>query len=133
MKFPKMTVLALSLAALCVVITPRAGAYTWDELTYFTFTAPVQVPGITLPAGDYVFKLADAYPNTDIVQILNTDQTKVFATILAKPDYRQKPTDETVLQFAERPAHTPQAIQAWFYPRMNYGHQFMYPSSDRLR
>ena len=33
-----------------------------DYRTYFTFSAPVTLPGVTLPAGRYLFRLAD--PNT---------------------------------------------------------------------
>jgi hypothetical protein len=36
-----------------------AEADTWDQLTYFTFSAPVEIPGTILPAGTYSFKLAD--------------------------------------------------------------------------
>ena len=44
-----------------------------------------------LPAGTYVFKLMNPQSNRHIVQIFNKDQTKIYATILAIPNYRLKP------------------------------------------
>ena len=71
-------------------------------------------------------RVADVYPNLDIIQILSADQTKLYATITSKPVYRRVPTDKPVIEFAERTASTPEAIQAWFYPLTTYGHSFVY-------
>ncbi len=123
MKFLKAIVLSL---LACTIAAPHVQAYTSDELIYFTFDVPVEVPGMALPAGTYVFKVADSYPNLDIIKILSPDQTKVYATILSIPEYRMRPTDNPVIEFAERPANSPEAIQAWFYPLTTYGHRFVY-------
>jgi len=45
------------------------------------------------------------------------------------PDYRLKPTGKTVITFSERPAGTPEAMKAWFYPGSNYGQEFVYPKT----
>jgi hypothetical protein len=82
-----------------------------------------------LPAGKYVFKLVDSLSNRDIVQIVNEDETHVFATILTIANYRLKATDETVMTFRERPAGQPEAIRAWFYPGANWGQEFVYPKA----
>jgi hypothetical protein len=34
-----------------------AQASTFDKLSYVTFSGPVQIPGVVLPAGTYIFKL----------------------------------------------------------------------------
>ena len=52
-------------------------------------------------------------------------------TLLAIPDYRLKPTGKTVITFSERPAASPEALRAWFYPGDNYGHEFVYPQTAR--
>src|ERR1700688_4086370 len=40
-----------------------------DRLTYVTFSGPVEVPGVGLSAGTYIFKLAD--PETSrVIQVL---------------------------------------------------------------
>jgi hypothetical protein len=63
------------------------------------------------------------------VQIYNADQSKQVAMIMAIPDYRLKPADKTVITFNERPANSPEAVKAWFYPGDNYGQEFVYPKS----
>jgi len=105
----------------------RATADEWDKKTTVTFSAPVEVPGRVLPAGTYVFKLLDSPSDRHIVQIYDADQKKLYATILAVPDYRLKPTDKPVLRFEERPSGQPEALEAFFYPGDNFGQQFVYP------
>lgn len=110
-----------------IIFAPRSQADEWNKKTIFTFSEPVEVPGLALPAGTYVFKLMDSQSDRDIVQIFNKDQSKLFATILAIPDYRMNPTDKTVVTFDERPKNSPEAVDAWFYPGDNYGMEFVYP------
>lgn len=105
----------------------RATADEWDQKTTVTFSAPVEVPGRVLPAGTYVFKLLDSPSDRHIVQIYDADEKKLYATILAVPDYRLKPTDKPVLRFEERPSGQPEALEAFFYPGDNFGQQFVYP------
>jgi hypothetical protein len=81
----------------------------------------------TLPAGTYVFKLADSQGDRHIVQIFNQAEDHVFTTILAIPNYRLKATDKTVMTFRERAEGQPEAIHAWFYPGHNWGEEFVYP------
>ncbi len=117
----------VSLIALGTALAPRMNADAWDQLTTLTFSGPVEIPGQVLSAGTYVFRLADSQSDRNIVQIFNKDQTKLYATILAIPDYLLKPTGKTVITFEERAANSPEAIKAWFYPGDNYGQEFVYP------
>jgi LPXTG-motif cell wall-anchored protein len=80
-----------------------------------------------MPAGTYVFRLLDSQANRHIVQIFNEDESIVYATVLAIPNYRLKATDKTVITFSERPAGQPEALRAWFYPGANFGEEFVYP------
>lgn len=101
----------------------------WSKRTVVTFSAPVELPGIVLPAGTYVFKLLDSVSNRHIVQVFNENETKLYTTILAIPNYRLEPTGETVMHFAERPKGTPTALRGWFYPGDNFGQEFVYPKT----
>ncbi|MGA3075242.1 MAG: hypothetical protein ABSG56_16260 [Bryobacteraceae bacterium] len=104
-----------------------------------TFSGPVEIPGVhlkgwgVLPAGTYVFKILDSQSDRHIVQIFNKDETQVFATILAIPNYRLKVTGKTVVTFRERPAGEPEALRAWFYPGENYGEEFVYPKARAMQ
>lgn len=104
----------------------------WDKKTVLTFSEPVEIPGVVLPAGQYVFKLFNSPSSRNIVQVFNPAEDKVYATILAIAHYRMTATDETVVLFEERRADQPQAIHAWFYPGERYGQEFVYPKRRAL-
>jgi hypothetical protein len=118
-----------------LALTPKVKADEHDKKTTMTFSEPFEVPGVdaqVLPAGTYVFKLLDSMSDRNIVQIFNADQTHVYTTILAIPNYRLKATDKTVLTFAERGAGQPEAIKAWFYPGATWGQEFVYPKKRAI-
>jgi hypothetical protein len=79
-----------------------------------------------------VFKLVNSSSNRHIVQIFNKEQTRIFATILAIPNYRLQPKDKTVITFNESVKGAPQAIRAWFYPGANWGEEFVYPKAKAV-
>ena len=123
------------LALMGVVFAPGVKADDWNKKTVITFSGPVEIPGVhlkgwgILPAGTYVFKVLDSQSDRHIVQIFNKDETAIYATILAIPNYRLKATDKTVMTFRERPAGQPEALRAWFYPGKNWGEEFVYPKA----
>jgi hypothetical protein len=122
--------LAFSITLLCMMLSGSASAQNWNKRTSVTFSGPVEIPGVgaqVLPAGTYVFRLLDSQSDRHIVQIFNKDESHLYATILAIPNYRLQATDKTVMTFAERIAGEPQAIRAWFYPGDNSGQEFVYP------
>lgn len=127
---------ALALGLLCTVLAGTGSAQQgWDKKTKVKFSAPVEIPGISaqvLPAGTYVFKLMDSPSDRHIVQIFSEDESHLYANILAIPNWRLRPTDKTVMTFAERAAGQPQAIRAWFYPGDNFGQEFVYPKSKAV-
>jgi len=110
-----------------VAVAPNAHADEWDRKTIITTNEPIEVPGVTLQPGTYVFKLADttdASRHTVIIQ--NERENKTYATILAIPNYRLKPTGKSRFMFWETPAGQPKALRAWFYPGDNMGQEFAY-------
>jgi hypothetical protein len=135
MKRFKVVAMLCCFALAALVITPQVKADTHNKMTTMTFSEPFEVPGVdaqVLPAGTYVFKLLDSMSDRNIVQIFNADQTHVYTTILAIPNYRLKATDKTVLTFAERGAGQPEAIKAWFYPGETWGQEFVYPKKRAI-
>jgi hypothetical protein len=102
-------------------------AQTRDNKTTLTFSQPVEIPGQVLPAGTYVFRLADSLSDRHIVQVFDADGSRVIATILAIANYRLTATDKTVITFTEVPRGSPEAIRAWFYPGNTFGQEFVYP------
>jgi hypothetical protein len=80
-------------AALTILLAPGARADVWNKKTIMTFSGPVQIPGATLPAGSYVFKLADISGNRHVVQVFDKDEKRIYTTILAIPNERLQPSD----------------------------------------
>lgn len=134
MKLNKLQSVVFSLAILGAMLLPgTASADRWNKATKLTFSAPIEVPGTSLPAGTYWFQLLDSPANRHIVQIWNADRSQLLATILAINNYRFRPTGDTVIRFAERPAGSPEAIKAWFYPGDNFGQEFVYPKTRAIQ
>jgi hypothetical protein len=139
MKILKAVSAMFCIAATAMVFAPRVSAQATgnqDKLTKFTFSGPVEIPGVhlkgfkVLPAGTYTFRLLDSTTNRHIVQIQNEDQSKTYATILAIPNSRLTPTDKSVITFEERPAGQPPALHAWFYPGASWGDEFVYSKNE---
>jgi hypothetical protein len=138
MKLFKAAATLSCVALMGAALAPSAKADDFDKKTTFTFSGPVEIPPVyvtgmrVLPAGTYVFKLLNSSSNRHIVQIFNESQTKIYATILAIPNYRLTPTDRTVITFNEGIAGKPESIRAWFYPGANWGEEFVYPKEKAL-
>jgi hypothetical protein len=105
----------------------RAYANDGNQLTYFTFSAPFAIPGVALPAGTYMFRLADSESDSQIVRVFSKDGAKLYATFFALPDQRLTPTDTPSVTLDEAPAGAPEPVKSWFYPGNTTGHEFMYP------
>jgi hypothetical protein len=119
-------IVMLLCSVLLLTVLP-ATADEWNKRTKVTFSAPVELPGIVLPAGTYMFKLLDLGSQRHIVRVTNVAEDKVFATLLAIPDWRLTPTADTVMRFEERPRKDTEALKAWFAPGDNFGQEFVYP------
>lgn len=135
MRPSKLLCSAAVLAGMTAFLARPAQADEWNQLTYFTFSAPVQIPGATLPAGTYAFRLADLNGNRHIVQVFNKKQTHVYASILAIPDDRgfDNPAPKPIVLFEETAPGQPAAVKAWFYPGMEIGQEFVYPKAQAQR
>src|SRR3954449_7294951 len=89
-------------AALMAPLAPAARADEWNKKTILTFSGPIQIPGATLPAGSYVFKLADIPGNRHVVQVFDKDEKKIYTTLLSVPNQRLEPSDKPGILFSER-------------------------------
>jgi hypothetical protein len=129
MRVLKVLCCAAILTAMCA---PGARADEYDKKTILTFSGPFQIPGKTLPAGSYVFKLADTN-DRHIVQVFDKDQKHIISTLIAIPNQRMKVTDKPVVMFSERPHGSPQAVKVWYYPGESVGNEFIYPKRQAMR
>ncbi|HUI78011.1 MAG TPA: hypothetical protein VLY24_08845 [Bryobacteraceae bacterium] len=128
---PKTLAMIIAFAGIAMVPLTNAQANEWDHETDVTLSAPLEIPGQVLPAGNYVFQLADSQVDRNIVQIFNADKTHIIATIEAIPAYRLEPSDTTVITREEAPAGRPEVLSRWFFAGDLRGVGFVYPSDQQ--
>jgi len=105
-------------------------AQTEDKRTYFTFSAPIALPGATLPAGRYLFRIVDTTTSRKVIQVLSDDQKKPYAMMNTIPDQRRDPAKDATVAFYESARGTPAAVKSWWYPGETIGYQFIYPRAQ---
>jgi hypothetical protein len=103
-----------------------AQANEWNEQTYFTFTAPFELPGVALAPGTYLFKHPDLPSNQHVVQVFSEDGKTIYGTFLTIPLRRPSPSSEPSVMFQETAKGAPEALEAWFYPGRVIGDEFVY-------
>ncbi len=124
-------ILVGAMALLSVLFVPPAGAVDQYVISHLTFSAPVRVPGATLPAGTYTFKRV--LPG--VIQVLSKDRMTLYATFMTMPRSRVEPIEKDVVVFGEVPAGVPPPIETWFpflamtwyQPHRTIGYGFIYP------
>jgi LPXTG-motif cell wall-anchored protein len=115
-----------------VLLTVTAGtalAQPADKRTYFTFSGPVAIPGVTLPAGKYLFRLADT-SSRNVVQILSADGKTLYAMFFIYRAQRPEPASSPEVRFMETAAGMPSAAHTWWYPGDRTGYEFVYPKEQ---
>ncbi len=119
-------------AAIALLAASGAHADEWNKRTFLTFSAPVQIPGATLPAGTYLFQLADPDSSRHVVMVASKDGTQVYGLFLTISNDRLETPSENVVMFGEAPAGAPPALQAWWYPGNRIGEEFVYPRNQAV-
>ncbi len=97
--------LACVASALLALPLGAAAQSPRNQDTFFTFSQNVELPNKTLPAGKYLFQLADSASNRHIVKVMSADRKEIYATLLAIPYYsNDRPADDPQVRFMETPA-----------------------------
>jgi hypothetical protein len=104
-----------------------------DKRTLFTFSGPVALPGVTLPAGQYLFRLADPNSSSKVVQVLNADGTKPYGLFFTIAAERLEPASSPEVRFMETASGMPAAIRTWWYPGERRGYEFIFPREQARR
>src|SRR5437016_6856363 len=97
-----------------------------NQATTITFSQPIQIPGTDFARRTYSFKLLDSNSDPNVVQIFNSDQTHLYATLQTVATERQDSTGDTAITLAEQGGGKPDALLKWFYPGRDTGHEFVY-------
>lgn len=117
-----------------VMLAATAQAQPADKRTYFTFSRPITLPGVTLPAGRYIFRLADAESTRKVIQVTSADGTnKPYAMLFSINNERTEAPKDAEVRFMETARGTPSAVKSWWYPGERIGYEFIYPKDQARR
>jgi hypothetical protein len=123
---------AVALTLMTGSAQPAQAQVRGDKAVYFTFSQPVTLPQVTLPAGKYLFRLADSLVNRTIVQIYSADGSKLHAMLMTMPSRRADRPNDPEVRFLETAANTPPAIATYWYPGEQTGWEFVYPRQQAI-
>jgi hypothetical protein len=122
------TGLIVGAALLLVQLSPAPmHASGFDRLTYFTFSGPVQVPGGTLPAGTYEFRIVNADTGSSVMRVASVDDPKMSKLFFMNRGIQldHAPNDPIVI-LRETPPGVAPALDAWVYPGEEQALAFQY-------
>jgi hypothetical protein len=125
--------LACAVAVFVCLMAAPVSAQPLDKRTLFTFSGPVALPGVTLPAGQYLFRLADPDRSSKVVQVLNADGTMPYGLFFTIPAERLETASTPEVRFMETASGTPAAISTWWYPGERRGYEFIFPKEQARR
>ena len=127
----------ISTSVLVVLVGAASGANafttTADKRTYFTFNQPVALPGVTLPAGTYMFRLADDTTTRKVIQVTNKKGTESFAMLHTMPMYRADAARDPEVRFMETASGAPMAVRAFWEQGERTGYGFVYSKEELAR
>jgi hypothetical protein len=108
-----------------------------NQRTYLTFSGPVQMPGVTLPAGKYLFRLADTALH-NVMQVYDADEMHILGQWFFVPanrtnEQQSEANGKPVVMFREMPEGVTPAIHYFFYPTDLTGKEFIYPKDQAVK
>ena len=114
----------LAIAVLGVLAAASAYALT-NDTNYVTFSGPVALPGVTLPAGTYTFRTPSDM-DKNVVQVMDRGETKSYYMGITRPVSRPRGGAQLLVTIGEASARQVPPIQAWFPLGQTQGHGFIY-------
>lgn len=110
-----------------------AVAQTFDERVYFTFSGPVELPGVALAPGKYIFRLGNPDTSRDVIQVLSADGKMPYGNFFTLRVERPTPASEPEVRFMENAPGAPPAVKTIWYPGQRTGREFIYPKETARR
>lgn len=136
-RFTSLAAAVFTAAFLAAATSVSAQDSNVDQRTYLTFSGPVQMPGVTLPAAKYVFKLAPRALH-NVMQVFDGEEKHIigqwfFVPVERTNEEQAKADGKPVVMFREMPEGTTPAVHYFFYPTDLRGKEFIYPKEQALK
>ena len=136
-RFTSIAAAVFTAAFLTAATSASAQDSNINQRTILTFSGPVQMPGVTLPGGKYVFRLADTALH-NVMQVFDGDEKRIIGQWFFIPKNRttqeaSAANGKPVVMFKEMPEGFTPAIQYYFYPTDLTGKEFIYPKDQALK
>jgi hypothetical protein len=115
-------------ALLGVLATSSLGAMPNPaRTTYFTFSKAVQLPGVALAAGSYVFEVVNPWTDANVVVVTSRDRSKVYLMQMTRRIERPRSRNlQPQIVLGEAAAGQPPAVKSWFPDGETSGREFIY-------
>jgi hypothetical protein len=118
--------IACGTVAVGLLVAASGHAFGVAHENNLTFSRPVALPGVVLPAGSYSFDLV-SQSSLDVVIVRDKARTKTFymgfTNLVQRPAGMSKTAPIT---FGEASANEPPPIAAWYEIGDSLGHEFRY-------
>jgi hypothetical protein len=136
-RFTSLTAAVFTAAFLAAATSASAQDSNVDQRTYLTFSGPVQMPGVTLPAGKYVFKLAPTALR-NVMQVFDGEEKHImgqwfFVPVERTSEEQARADGKPVVMFREMPEGITPAVHYFYYPTDLRGKEFIYPKDQAVK
>lgn len=93
---------------------------------YFTFSAPVRLPGVVLGPGTYAFDRPSVFDPT-LVRVTDRKSSKLYFIALTRLVHRMEDGKlDPTITLGEAAKGAPRPVSIWFPQGNTLGHQFIY-------
>jgi hypothetical protein len=97
-----------------------------SRITYFTFSAPVRLPGVVLEPGTYVFDRMSVVDPT-LVRVMDRKTSKLHLIAFTRLVHRPANSNlDSTITLGEAMKGAPRPVSVWFPQGETLGHQFIH-------
>jgi hypothetical protein len=124
------------IAATLLVVAATTHAFAQgaipNQRTFLTFSGTMQMPGVMLPAGTYVLRIADP-EDPSVMQVLDQREHHVLGSWFVISTRDRTPQEVSQAKgkpqviFHETPEGMPPAVRIFYHPGYFAGEEFLYP------
>ena len=118
---------ALAVCGAIILLAAATVGHAWapSRATILTFSGPVELPGVALGSGTYIFELIDPVDSNDVVTVRDKNRTRVYYSGFTRRVERPAGKIGPVKLEETRPGMVPR-ILAWYPTTDAVGHSFVY-------